>query len=223
MIKRAVPLSLALISVSNPKLNILETLSKFSHDADTDVACNAIFAMGLIGAGTNNARLATMLRQLAQYHSKEQNCLFMVRLAQGLTHLGKGTLTLSPFNSDRQLLMPTALAGILSTVLSLLDVKSTILKSHYLLYYIVTAIQPRMLITFSEDLNPLPVPVRVGQAVDVVGQAGKPKTITGFQTHTTPVLLALGERAELATEEYLPLTPVLEGFVILRKNPNFRV
>ena len=39
------------------------------------------------------------------------------------------------------------------------------------------------------------------QAVDVVGQAGTPKTITGFQTHTTPVLLAYGERAELATEE----------------------
>ena len=39
------------------------------------------------------------------------------------------------------------------------------------------------------------------QAVDVVGQAGKPKSITGFQTHTTPVLLAHGERAELATEE----------------------
>ena len=139
MIKRAVPLSLALTSISNPKLNILETLSKFSHDSDTDVACNAIFAMGLVGAGTNNARLATMLRQLAQYHAKEQNCLFMVRIAQGLTHLGKGTLTLSPFNSERQLLMPTALAGLLSTVISLLDVKSTILKSHYLLYYIVTA------------------------------------------------------------------------------------
>ncbi|CAG2160860.1 unnamed protein product [Oppiella nova] len=221
MIKRAVPLALALTSISNPKLNILETLSKFSHDSDTDVACNAIFAMGLVGAGTNNARLATMLRQLAQYHAKEQNCLFMVRIAQGLTHLGKGTLTLSPFNSDRQLLMPTALAGLLATVISLLDVKSTILKSHYLLYYLVTAIQPRMLITLDEELTPLPVPVRVGQAVDVVGQAGKPKTITGFQTHTTPVLLALGERAELATEEYLPLTPVLEGFVILRKNPDF--
>lgn len=59
------------------------------------------------------------------------------------------------------------------------------------------------------------------QAVDVVGQAGKPKAITGFQTHTTPVLLAHGERAELATEEYLPVTPILEGFVILRKNPNY--
>lgn len=59
------------------------------------------------------------------------------------------------------------------------------------------------------------------QAVDVVGQAGKPKTITGFQTHTTPVLLAHGERAELATEQFLPVTPILEGFVILRKNPNY--
>lgn len=81
--------------------------------------------------------------------------------------------------------------------------------------------QPRMLVTFDEDLNPLPVPVRVGLAVDVVGQAGKPKTITGFQTHTTPVLLAYGERAELATEEYNALTPIMEGFVILRKNPDF--
>lgn len=63
-----------------------------------------------------------------------------------------------------------------------------------------------MLVTFDEELSPLPVTVRVGQAVDVVGQAGKPKTITGFQTHTTPVLLAYGERAELATEEC-----ILEG------------
>ena len=52
-------------------------------------------------------------------------------------------------------------------------------KSHYLLYSLATAIQPRMLQTFDEDLKPLPVSVRVGQAVDVVGQAGKPKTITG--------------------------------------------
>lgn len=221
-IKRAVPLALGLISVSNPKLSILETLSKFSHDSDVEVAANAIFAMGLVGAGTNNARLATMLRQLAQFHAKEANCLFMTRIAQGLTHLGKGTLTLSPFHSDRQLLVPTALAGLLSVLFSMLDVKSTILsKSHFLLYLISPAIQPRMLVTFDEDLRPLPVSVRVGQAVDVVGQAGKPKTITGFQTHTTPVLLALGERAELATEEYIPLTPVLEGFVVLRKNPDY--
>ena len=42
-----------------------------------------------------------MLRQLAQYHAKDSNALFMVRLAQGLTHMGKGTLTLQPYHSDR--------------------------------------------------------------------------------------------------------------------------
>ncbi|EEC13565.1 26S proteasome regulatory subunit rpn1, putative [Ixodes scapularis] len=222
VIKKAVPLALALISVSNPRLNILETLSKFSHDSDNEVAHNAIFGLGIVGAGTNNARLAAMLRQLAQYHAKDPNHLFMVRLAQGLAHMGKGTLTLGPYHSDRQLMSPVATAGLLATLLAFLDVKSIILgKSHYLLYCLVTAIQPRMLVTFDEKLQPLPVPVRVGQAVDVVGQAGKPKTITGFQTHTTPVLLAYGERAELATEEYISLTPVLEGFVILKKNENF--
>ncbi len=52
-------------------------------------------------------------------------------------------------------------------------------------------------------------------------QAGRPKTITGFQTHTTPVLLSVGDRAELATNKYLPLSSVLEGVVILRENPNY--
>uniref|UniRef100_A0A8C6MAL4 26S proteasome non-ATPase regulatory subunit 2 n=1 Tax=Nothobranchius furzeri TaxID=105023 RepID=A0A8C6MAL4_NOTFU len=221
-LRRAVPLALALISVSNPRLNILDTLSKFSHDADPEVSHNSIFAMGMVGSGTNNARLAAMLRQLAQYHAKDPNNLFMVRLAQGLTHLGKGTLTLCPYHSDRQLMSPVAVAGLLTVLVSFLDVKNIILgKSHYILYGLVAAMQPRMLVTFDEELRPLPVSVRVGQAVDVVGQAGKPKAITGFQTHTTPVLLAHGERAELATEEYLPVTPILEGFVILRKNPNY--
>jgi len=222
VIRRAVPLALGLISVSNPQLNILDTLSKFSHDADPEVAHNSIFAMGLLGAGTNNARLAAMLRQLAQYHAKDSNNLFMVRIAQGLVHMGKGTLTLNPYHSDNQLLSPVSVAGLLGCILAFLDVKSTILgKAHYLLYALSTAIQPRMLVTFDEELRPLPVSVRVGQAVDVVGQAGKPKTITGFQTHTTPVLLSCGERAELATEEYLPVTPIMEGFVILKKNPDY--
>lgn len=223
VIRRSVPLALGLISISNPKMPILDTLSKFSHDSDSEVAHNAIFAMGLVGAGTNNARLAAMLRQLAQYHSKDPNNLFMVRLAQGLVYLGKGTLTLSPYHSDRQLLSPVALAGLLSCIIGFLDVKNIILgKSHYILYTLAAAIQPRMLVAFDEKLRPLAVPVRVGLAVDVVGQAGKPKTITGFQTHTTPVLLSHGERAELATDEYLPLTPIMEGFVILKPNPDFK-
>ena len=141
-IRRAVPLALGLISVSNPQLNILDTLTKFSHDTDAEVAHNSIFALGLIGAGTNNARLAATLRQLAQYHSKDTNNLFMVRIAQGLVHMGKGTMSLNPYHSDHQLLSPVALAGLLGCVVACLDVKSTILgKSHYLLYSLAPAIQ----------------------------------------------------------------------------------
>jgi hypothetical protein len=91
----------------------------------------------------------------------------------------------------------------------------------------------RFLITFDEEGNLLPATVRVGQvrldalssallelsadfpppeqAVDVVGQAGKPRTISGFQTHQTPVRLGQTERAELATEEFMSYSHVLEG------------
>lgn len=86
-----------------------------------------------------------------------------------------------------------------------------------MLYTLACGMRPRMLMTVDEKLNPIPVKVRVGQAVDTAGKAGKyghflptdptltigsirPKTITGFQTHKTPVLLAYGERAELASD-----------------------
>jgi 26S proteasome regulatory subunit N1 len=64
IICKSVPLDLGLISASNSHLPVLDTLSKYSHDHDLAVALNAIFAMGLVGAGTNNARLAQMLNQL---------------------------------------------------------------------------------------------------------------------------------------------------------------
>ena len=41
---------------------------------------------------------------------------------------------------------------------------AVILKdAHYVLYYLTPAIQPRMLVTFNEELSPLSVNVRVGQ------------------------------------------------------------
>ncbi|ORY98108.1 armadillo-type protein [Syncephalastrum racemosum] len=221
VIRRSVPLALGLLCASNPQVNVLDTLSKYSHDNDNDVAVSAIFAMGVVGAGTNNSRLAQMLRQLASFYHKDSSTLFMVRIAQGLLHMAKGTMALNPFHTDRQIMSPVAVAGLMASIITMTDTKSFIFGgSHYLLYSLVTAMYPRFLITFDEELNSLPVTVRVGQAVDVVGQAGRPKTITGFQTHSTPVLLAHSERAELATEEYISLAPVLEGIVLLRKNPD---
>ncbi|XP_065873608.1 26S proteasome non-ATPase regulatory subunit 2 homolog A [Euphorbia lathyris] len=222
-IRRAVPLALGLLCISNPKVNVMDTLSRLSHDTDSEVAMAAVMSLGLIGAGTNNARIAGMLRNLSSYYYKDASLLFCVRIAQGLVHLGKGLLTLNPYHSDRFLLSPTALAGLVTMLHACLDMKAIILgKYHYVLYFLVLAMQPRMLLTVDENLKPLSIPVRVGQAVDVVGQAGRPKTITGFQTHSTPVLLAAGDRAELATEKYIPLSPILEGFVILKDNPDYR-
>lgn len=217
-IRRAVPLAMGLVSPSNPQMSVYDTLSRYSHDNDNDVAINAIFAMGLLGAGTKNARLAQLLRQLASYYSRDQNSLFMVRIAQGLLHMGQGSLGVNPFHTDRQVLSKVAAAGLLTVMVAMIDAKDFILgEHHYLLYFLVTAMYPRFLVTLDEDLQPLTVNVRVGQAVDVVGQAGRPKTITGWQTQSTPVLLSYGERAELEDEEYISLSSTLEGLVILRK------
>eukprot|EP00281_Chroomonas_sp_CCMP1168_P026072 CAMPEP_0206230098 /NCGR_PEP_ID=MMETSP0047_2-20121206/10060_1 /ASSEMBLY_ACC=CAM_ASM_000192 /TAXON_ID=195065 /ORGANISM="Chroomonas mesostigmatica_cf, Strain CCMP1168" /LENGTH=915 /DNA_ID=CAMNT_0053653463 /DNA_START=69 /DNA_END=2816 /DNA_ORIENTATION=- len=223
-LRRVVPLAVAMLHLSNPKPQVIDMLSKLSHDGDSEVAQGAIMALGLVGAGTNNSRIALLLRQLSTYYGKDtNNVLFVVRIAQGLLHMGKGLMTLSLLYSDRLITSPTALAGAMAVMHACLDFKGIILgKYHYLLFLLSSTMQPRMLVTVDEELKPLPVSVRVGQAVDVVGQAGKPKTITGFATHTTPVLLAYDQRAELATEQYLPLTSVLEGFVILKENPEWK-
>lgn len=220
LIKMAVPLAMGLISTSNPQIKVFETLSRYSHDQDLDVAYNSIFSMGLVGAGTNNARLAQLLRQLASYYINDQNGLFTSRISQGLIHLGKGTQTLSPFSIDKQIMNKVSLAGLLTVCVSMLEPRSLILGSNSsFLYYLTPSIKPRMLVTVDENLEPIKVNVRVGQAVDTIGSAGKPKTITGWVTHSTPVLLSYGERAELESDEWISLSSSLEGIVILKKNP----
>lgn len=223
-IKRAVPLALAVMHISNPDFSVIDQLSRLTHDPDTEMAQNAILAMGIVSAGTNNSRVAGLLRQLSEFYSKEAGHVFCVRIAQGLLHMGKGLVTLNPFHSDRMLMSGSALGGVLVLLHCCIDLKNTILdKSHYLLYYLTCAMNPRMLVTVSEDISWRPVTVRVGQAVETVGQAGKPKRITGFQTHQTPVLLQAKERAELGTEEVLAVASVLEGIVIIRDNPEYQV
>jgi hypothetical protein len=344
-VRRAVPLAIALLHISNPQQGAVDLLSKLSHDPDVATATNSVFAMGLCGAGTNNSRIANNLRSLASYYNKEAGLLFAVRVSQGLLHAGKGLLGFNAYHSDRALFCPAAGAALVVVMHAVLDFKGLILgKYHYLLYVLIAAAAPRMLITVDEvscarppsplspapaacpqsgsracarcwresrgiracspperhlrlvargscsrggvdgqrvvwvyarslltrarsldrarhhtrartpvrslippsfaapsppppapmpsplvahppsrhqELKPLPVSVRVGTAVDIVGLAGKPKSITGFQTHQTPVLLGHDDRAELATDEYLPLHSTLEGFIVLKKNPEY--
>ena len=90
--RRAIPLALSLLYASDPFLAVVDTLSKLSHDTNSDVANSAIIGLGLAGAGTNNARLAANLRQLAQFYAKSPDQLFLCRIAQGMIHMGKGYL-----------------------------------------------------------------------------------------------------------------------------------
>lgn len=222
-IRRAIPLALALHSQCNPQLQVTDLLSKLTHDQDQFVSMHAVFALGLVGAGTNNSRIADTLRGLAAYFQHEPQHLYVVRIAQGLLHLGKGLCGLNSFVCDGNVFNKRALAGILSLLHMALDMGNVLIVNQpYLLFVIALSISPRFVVTIDEEGQYLPISVRVGQAVDTVGQPGKPRTLTGFQTHQTPVLLAVGERCEFATDDYLSTSPILEGVVIVKKNPEAR-
>jgi 26S proteasome regulatory subunit N1 len=80
---------------------VIDQLSRLSHDGDAEVAMGAILGLGFVSAGSNNSRVAGLLRQLSDFYAKEANHLFVVRIAQGLNTMGKGLVSLSPFHSDR--------------------------------------------------------------------------------------------------------------------------
>ncbi|KCV72142.1 hypothetical protein H696_01546 [Fonticula alba] len=229
--RRAVPLAISLIHASDPRdIAVIESLSRYSHDDDLSVGYAATFSLGMIGAGTNNARIAQILRQLVGYYQSPSTGVQCVRIAQGLLHMGKGLITICPVmmrhgggSGGGSILSPAAVGGLMTALLAVNQPDNTIFgKYPHLLMMLSLAMRPRMLITLdAESLSPLEVPVRVGQAVDTVAQAGRPKAIAGFQTHKTPVLVASGERAELASEEYIPVSSLLEGIILLKKNPSY--
>ena len=88
----------------------------------------------------------------------------------------------------RLLLQKPGLGGLMVVLHACFDMKGSILdKYHYILFFLAVSMNPRVCSTMIADeadpntLTMLPINVRVGQAVETVGQAGRPKTITGFQ------------------------------------------
>lgn len=144
--KKIVPLAYAVLSISNPKINTMDILFKLAYDTDSDIALRAIICLGLVGAGTNNSRLAEIFRKLASYYSKDSDTLFCVRMAQGLLYMGKGMLSLQPYYSERFLLSKVGMSGVLVFLTSLFDIKSTfLLKHHYFIYFLSLAMYPKSL------------------------------------------------------------------------------
>lgn len=67
--------------------------------------------------------------------------------------------------------MSAALTGLLIIAHASIDLKNTLLgKHHYLLFWLAVAMQPRMCMLLDHNLDPIKTQVRVGTAVDTVGQ-----------------------------------------------------
>lgn len=222
-LRRAVPIMLTIAGVVNPNAQLIDVLYKLAFEEDRELALRAILGMGLTFAGSNNSRVAELLRNLADYYSGENEKVFVIKIALGLLFAAKGLVTLSPFYSNRFLHLKPGFAGLLVACFLMLDIEELLLKgNHYLLFYLGLSVNPKMLFCLDEKLESLKIQVRVGQAVDTVGQVGKPRTLTGFQTFTSPVVVGIGDHAELATEEYVPVAGnQIEHFLVLKKNPDY--
>ena len=223
-IKKAVSLAIALLNLSNPKVQIIDSLTKFCYDTDKTVAMNAIFSMGLVSSGSNHSRVGGLLRNFAGFYTEESNPLFMVRIAQGLLYMGKGLLTLDPVYSHKLLINARGIAGVLITLFSFTETEALICGKHqFLLYSLALAMKPKYVMTVDENLKPKDVQLMIGQAVDIVGQTGNPRTISGFQIHTSPAVINTGERCEINGEDFIPYSDVLEGIVIVKEKERKKV
>lgn len=153
-IRRAVPLALGLLSLSHPAITTMDILTKLTYDADREVTQAAIFALGLIGAGTNNSRMAESFRQLVGAFYKDNDTLFTIRIAQGFLQMGKGLITLDPMHSDRFLMSQVGLAGILATVFACTNMKEIVYGNyHYILLYVALAASPRICMTVNQFIT----------------------------------------------------------------------
>lgn len=221
--RRSAPIVLTIVGIVAPNTQIADMLYKLAFEEDQELAMRAIFGLGLAFGGSNNSRVAELLRNLAAYYVSENSLLFTIKVSLGLLFAGKGLVTFTPFYSDRFLYSKTGFGGIMAAIFLMFDMEELFVKNcHYILYYLSLAINPKFLFILDDKLESMKLNVRVGQGLDTVAQVGKPRNITGFQTFNAPVAINIGEKAELATEEYIPVANTeTEYLVIVKKNPDY--
>jgi 26S proteasome regulatory subunit N1 len=72
----------------------------------------------------------------------------ILRISQGLLHLGKGLLTINPVHSHNFLLNNVGLAGLLISLLSFTEAEQLVCGRHqHLIYSLCLAMTPRMVMT----------------------------------------------------------------------------
>nr|UXY88382.1 hypothetical protein Cry52Nrm3_p021 [Cryptomonas curvata] len=129
-IRRITTLAVGLLYISNPSTNACDYMIRLTNDNDWIIIRNAVFSLGLMGAGTGNSRIHTSLKCLADYYSnkienfehitkllkpsfyifslKIQSLIFVIRIAQGLVNSLSKKILLSIFFGKNSLDFPKA-------------------------------------------------------------------------------------------------------------------
>ncbi|KAI7985690.1 SWI/SNF complex subunit SWI3C [Camellia lanceoleosa] len=164
---RLLPLGLGLLYLG--KQESVEATAKVSKTFNEKIRkyCDMTL-LSCAYAGTRNVlKVQHLLGQCAQH------------LEKGETHQGPAVLGIAMVAMAEELGLEMAirslehllrsLCGIVALLHACLDMKAIILgKYHYVLYFLILAMQPRMLLTVDENLKPLLVPVRTPLKLDLL-------------------------------------------------------
>lgn len=210
-----IPLCLSLLYASEPDVEIVDA---FSRSINGSQPINTILGLGIVGAGTNNTRIQNLLETQYAYHAKNTKISSMLKIAQGLVCLGKGTLSLSPLAYDKTVILKRPLIGLLGLVTMFIYDNYPLLSKHSLLFYLLEqSIGNKFVVTLNQNLEYENVNVRVGRPVQTVGMAGKPKGLSGIVMHESPVIIQCDEKGDIYEDEGYKFNGFVEDVLVVKK------
>ena len=224
--KRACPLALAVMNLSKPTPELTDMLFRMASQSDEGLSINAIIALGLIGCGSCNSRIAQSLRQLAdsKYLSMSQTdsgkeltnmILLAVKLSLGLVHCGRGLMHISVTHHHGKAISNSRLSCIAALVLLLASNSRVMVRPKLTIYFflIAGALRPKYLVTIDAANKEQSNSFKVGSYIDTVSLP-EPFRLTGYQTNTTPMILNHAERALQSEEAIVPMLGILEDVIV---------
>lgn len=161
---------LTILGIHNFSIQTTDLLYKLAHNEDKEIALRSLLGLGLIAAGSNNSRVAGLLKNLGIYYEEESDFCFIIRIALGFLYMGKGTITLNQYFSNGFLFNKTGFAGIFILLHCMMNMEEIFIKDkHYMVFYASLGFYPKFLFTLDENLENIPISIRVGQGIDTVG------------------------------------------------------
>jgi len=196
----AVPLALTLLYTSEPDVEVIDALSRSINQQNP---IHAILGLGIVGAGTNNTRIANLLEQQYTYYSSKTKISNLLKIAQGLVCLGKGTLTLSPLMFDKSHINVKSISGLLGVCMLFLgDTTPMLDKYSFLFTLLASSISNKFVVTMDKELNFKETEIRIGRPVLTNSMPGKRKNLSAVVVHESPVIIQCDERADIYEDDW---------------------